>query len=38
MLALQATLESKFDGLGPVEFSKRVARFGYWLGAEGGKL
>ncbi|HEX4183654.1 MAG TPA: hypothetical protein VHY34_10390 [Caulobacteraceae bacterium] len=35
---LLATLQGKFDDMGPVEFAKRVYRFGDWLGREGSKL
>lgn len=30
--------ESKYDGMGPVEFAKEVIRFGEWLGREGRDL
>lgn len=38
LLALQRTLEGKFDVLDPVEFSKRVYKFGDWLYSQGDKL
>lgn len=36
--SLHLRLESEFDNLGPVEFSKQVTQFGLWLGGEGSKL
>jgi hypothetical protein len=37
-ISLEQSFERKYDDLGPVDFSKEVTQFGYWLGQTGRNL